>query len=89
MGDFFRTQNNSCALRIWGYLDGMGWQQLLSLIVVAVAAVLLVWGKVRRRKFSFGGQGHCGCGAAGQAPKSSIVFHARRGERPRAIVRIR
>jgi hypothetical protein len=67
----------------------MDWQQLVSLIVVAVAAGLMVWGKVRRRKFSFSGQGHCGCGAAANAPQGSIIFHARRGERPRAIVRMR
>jgi hypothetical protein len=68
----------------------MDWQQLVSLTIVAGAGGLLLWGKVRRRKFSFERETHCGCSAVPQtAPQSSIVFHARRGQRPEVRVRLR
>ena len=72
------------------YLRSMDWQQLVALLIVAVAAALLVWGRVRRRKFQFGRATHCGCSSpAGSAPKSSIVFHARKGEQPRVVVKMK
>ena len=62
----------------------MDWQQLVSLVIVASAAVLLVGSKFRRRKFSFERDTHCGCAAVRReaVPASSIVFRARKGERP-------
>ncbi len=60
----------------------MDWQQLVSLVVVASAAVLLVGGKLRRRKFSFERETHCGCAAVPAVSRqSSIVFRARKGAR--------
>jgi hypothetical protein len=68
----------------------MDWQQLVALLIVALAAALLVWGRVRRRKFQFGRDTHCGCSSpAGSALQSSIVFHARKGERPRVFVKLK
>ncbi|MGO8836717.1 MAG: MYXO-CTERM sorting domain-containing protein [Limisphaerales bacterium] len=68
----------------------MNWQQAVSLTIVAAVAGLLLWGRFRRRKFSFARDTHCGCGAPGQAEtKSSIVFHARKGERPAVMVRMK
>jgi hypothetical protein len=68
----------------------MDWQQLVSLAVVGCAAVMLISSKLRRRKFTFGGHTHCGCVSARQfSPQSSIVFHARKGERPEVRVRMR
>ncbi len=68
----------------------MDWQQLVSLVVVASAAVLLAWGKFRRRKFSFERDTHCGCAAVHEStPRSSIVFHARKGSRPEVWVKMR
>ena len=68
----------------------MDWQQLVALLIVATAAVLLVWGRVRRRKFQFGRDTHCGCSSpAGAASQSSIVFHARKGEQPRVLVKMK
>jgi hypothetical protein len=67
----------------------MDWQQFIALLIVAVAAALLVWSRVRPRKFQFGRDTHCGCSAPGvAAPKSSITFHARKGERPRVVVKM-
>ncbi len=68
----------------------MDWQQLVSLVIVAVAAVLLVWSKLRRRRFSWERDTHCGCvGAAGASSPSTIVFRARKGERPEVRVKMR
>ena len=84
------AQNNSCATGISGYLANMDWQQLLSLSIVAAAAVLLVGSKFRRRKFSFERDTHCGCSAGSQSgPQNSIVFRARKGERPEVLVKMR
>jgi len=66
----------------------MNWQQAISLIVVAVVAGLFLRGCLRRRKFSFARDTHCGCSSAGpSANKSSIVLHARKGERPAVTVK--
>jgi hypothetical protein len=68
----------------------MDWQQTVSLAVVASTAVLLVGSKFRRRKFSFERNTHCGCIAVQQSsPQSSIVFHARKGQRPEVLVKMR
>jgi hypothetical protein len=69
----------------------VNWQQIISLAIVALAAGLLLWGRFRPRKFSFQRDTHCGCSASGEpsAQKSSIVFHARKGERREVIVRMK
>jgi hypothetical protein len=66
----------------------MDWQQLLSLMIVAAAAGLLWAGRLRRRRFSFQRDTPCGCAADG-APQGSIVFRARKGERPEVLVKMR
>jgi len=68
----------------------MDWQQSVSLCIVAAAAVGLIGSKLRRRRFTFGQEGHCGCSAvAGSNPQSSIVFRARKGQRPEVLVKMR
>ena len=68
----------------------MDWQQLVSLAVVASAAVLLVRSRFRQRKFSFERNTHCGCVSAQEpSTQSSIIFHARKGSRPEVVVRMR
>jgi hypothetical protein len=68
----------------------MDWQQFVALLIVATAAGLLVWGRVRRRKFQFGRDTHCGCSSLGHAAsQSSIIFHARKGETPRVLVKMK
>jgi ABC-type nickel/cobalt efflux system permease component RcnA len=68
----------------------MDWQQLVSLAIVGGAAALLLWRKVRPRKFSFARDTHCGCSASQRAvPQHSIVFHARKGERPQVRVKMK
>ncbi len=68
----------------------MDWQQLVSLTIVAAAAGLLLWRKLRRPPGGFLHDLPCGCTAASSEPaRSSIVFHARKGERPRVVVKMR
>jgi hypothetical protein len=42
--------------------------------------------KLRKRKFSFEHDTHCGC-ASPAGGGGSIVFHARKGQRPQVIVK--
>ena len=68
----------------------MDWQQPTALAIVALSAVLLGWSRLRRRKFQFGRDTHCGCSSPSSgAPQSSIVFHARKGETPRILVKMK
>ena len=68
----------------------MEWQQLSALLIVALAAGLLVWGRLRPRRFQFDRDTHCGCGStSGPVSRSSIVFHARKGEQPRVVVKMK
>ena len=68
----------------------MDWQQVCSLVIVSLAAGLLLYGKLRRRPFGFKHQTHCGCASpAVTTPQSSIVFRARKGERPQVLVKMR
>jgi uncharacterized membrane protein len=67
----------------------MDWQQLVSLAIVAGAALVLLGTKFRRRQFSFERDTHCGC-SAGISPgyRGSIVFRARKGKRPEVQVKM-
>ena len=70
------------------YLRSMDWQQLLALLIVACTAGIFVWSRFRTKKFSFEKQTHCGCDTrAPIGPAQSIQFKARKGERPRVIVK--
>ena len=68
----------------------MDWQELISLLIVAIAAAALLWGKFRPRKFNFQRDTHCGCSSAGESGSgTSIVFHARKGERPEVRMKMK
>jgi hypothetical protein len=68
----------------------MDWQQLVSLMIVCAAAGLLLGSALRRRRFPFERQAHCGCAAGFQSPsRNSIVFRARKGHRPEVVVKMR
>ena len=70
------------------YVGSVNWQTLVSLGIVALAVTALLWGKFRRRKFNFHRDTHCGCAAPDQSSThQSIIFHARKGERPQVIVK--
>jgi hypothetical protein len=66
------------------------WQQIIALSIVAATAAAFAWRRFRRRKSSFGCSDHCGCGGENRpVEKSSIIFHARKGERPQVIVKMK
>ena len=66
----------------------MDWQQLVSLTIVSAAAVLLLRAKFRPRKFSFQRDTHCGgCSQGNTPPQHSIIFRARKGERPQIVIK--
>jgi hypothetical protein len=68
----------------------MEWQQLTSLLIVGITGGLLAARVFRRRRYGLGQHTHCGCGAAGQGIRSgSIVFRARKGERPEVRVKMK
>lgn len=79
-----------CTPVFWGYLPSMDWQQLVSLCIVAFAAIMLVGQRFRRQRFSFQRDTHCGCVAVAQTvPQNTIVFRARKGHRPEVLVKMR
>jgi hypothetical protein len=85
-----RQKNLHCASGFRDYVSRVDWQQFVSLIIVAAAAGALAWSWWRRRKFSFTRDTHCGCSSAGQTPdQNSIIFHARKGERPRVLIKMK
>lgn len=66
----------------------MEWQTIAALVIVAIAATALLWRKFRRRKFDFHRDTGCGCSSPSDSTThQSIVFHARKGERPKVIVK--
>lgn len=68
----------------------MDWQQALSLGIVIVTAVIFLSFALRRRKFSLKNGSPCGCGSAhSSAQQGSISFHARKGQRPEIIVKMK
>ena len=68
----------------------MDWQEVISLLIVGIAASALLWGKFRRRRFNFQRDTHCGCSAPGTSGNSgSIIFHARKGERPQVLMKMK
>ncbi len=64
------------------------WQTVVSLLIVALAATGLLWARFRKRKFNFHRDTHCGCAPPDRTnTPQSIIFHARKGERPQVIVK--
>jgi len=66
----------------------MDWQQAVSLGIVALTVSVFVWRRLRRRRFPFEGDTHCGC-VSGQssAGQPSIVYHRQRGGALEILVR--
>ncbi len=68
----------------------MDWQDFTALSIVAATVVLFAWNKFRRKKFDFKRDTHCGCASPeGSSPRSSIIFHARKGERGQIIMKMK
>lgn len=69
----------------------MDWQELAALTIVVLTAATFLWSRFRRRRFSFERHTGCGCSAGGgqNASGQSIIFHARKGERPQVLVKMK
>jgi hypothetical protein len=68
----------------------MDWQEISALSVVAVTAAIFLCNKFRKKKFNFQRDTHCGCSNPSQsAPGSSIIFHARKGERGHVTMKMK
>lgn len=66
----------------------MDWQQLAALAIVGATACIFAARRLKRRAFSFGKDTACGCGSApALGSKQSICFSARKGERPKVVVK--
>ncbi len=73
------------------YFATMDWQQAVSLSIVVATAAIFIWLAFRPRKFSMKKGSPCGCDSShSSAPqRGSITFHARKGERPEIIVKMK
>jgi hypothetical protein len=70
------------------YVATVDWQQVIALVIVGCAVGLMLYGRLRRRKFSFERDTHCGCSTTNaSASQSSIIFRARKGERPQILMK--
>ena len=68
----------------------MDWQEATALLIVAATAGAFAWVRLRRRRFSFERDTHCGCAAQTESGRpGSIVYRARKGERPQVIVKMK
>jgi len=82
--------NHRLRREIFRLCFGVNWQQIISLSIVAAAAVMLWRSKFSRRKFSFERDTHCGCSASVHArPQHSVIYRARKGCRPEIIVKMK
>jgi hypothetical protein len=69
------------------YYKSVGWQDIIAMLIVAGTAGTFLWARMKRKKRP-GLQKACGSCAEGQvAGGPSIIFHARRGEQPRIVVK--
>jgi hypothetical protein len=83
------NENAGCVAPGWAYVANVNWQQVVSLIIVAAAAAALIFGWIRRRRFHFDRDTHCGCASSSRDQQSSIVFHARKGQSPEILVKMK
>ena len=67
----------------------MDWQQIAALMIVAVTGALFVRARLHRRKGKLPCDSQCGCSNTANPPKETVVYHARKGERPEIIVKMR
>jgi nitrite reductase/ring-hydroxylating ferredoxin subunit len=83
------VMTGGCVMAVSRYCAFMDWQQIVSLGIVASTAAWVVTRLFRRRHEST--FGHCACpsGGASSGSQNSIIFRARKGERPEVVVKFR
>jgi hypothetical protein len=68
----------------------MAWQEMAAISIVAATMAAFGWSRFRRRPFGMKRKHACSCAAAGlESYQPSVVFRARRGERPQVLIRAR
>jgi hypothetical protein len=68
----------------------VAWQETAALSIVGLTGIAFVWRAMRRRRFDPARDTHCGCGTGSQRHGGpSVIFRARKGERPQIIVRLK
>jgi hypothetical protein len=69
----------------------MDWQEVTALVIVGATTGAFVWGRIRRRyrRFSLERDTHCGCSKGEPASAASVIYRARKGERPEIVVRLK
>lgn len=83
------VMTGGCVMAFSRYCEFMDWQQIVSLgIVVSTAAWVVTRFFYRRHESTLG---HCSCPSEGASSGSqnSIIFRARKGERPEIVVKFR
>ena len=65
----------------------MDWQQATALTIVAVTAALFLRARLRKRRAKLPCDSGCGCATTSERPKETVIYHARKGERPEIIVK--
>ncbi|MCU0771988.1 MAG: hypothetical protein MUE94_09525 [Verrucomicrobia bacterium] len=67
----------------------MDWQQGIALLMVGLTAALFLRAWRRRAGARFGCGSQCGCDRAQTSPpRGSVIYRARKGERPQIITRL-
>jgi hypothetical protein len=85
------AEERDCTVPWRPYVNGVDWQQITALTIVAATAGVFLHRQFWRRKPTFREATACGCSAprvqTGGGP--SVIYHARRGEAPRVTVRMK
>jgi len=67
----------------------MDWQQTTALLIVAATAGAFLWQWLRPKRLGSKKGSVCGCSTTSHSgPKPSVIYHARKGERPQIIVKM-
>jgi hypothetical protein len=68
----------------------MDWQEMVSLFIVGGTAGFMLWRHWHSRPLRHHKVFACGCGWSAEGARGqSVVFHARKGERPQVLVRLK
>lgn len=69
--------------------SSVDWQEVIAILIVLTTAGLFIRTRWKRRAVQSHCGSHCGCvGASSTAPKVSVTYRARKGERPQIISRM-
>ncbi len=70
------------------YVIGVDWQQIIALLIVVVTVAIMLRSRIQPRRHAPIRTSPCGCGGMASATPPTIVYHARKGERPQIVVKM-